>query len=101
MCREAPRAVLELESYGLPFSRTETGQSPFLLPAPPQDHLIYPQAEFINEPSVVSLSNSAKVAKLCAVPLLLIVLVTRCSTLCTADPWPSTPLTSSSTLHWI
>jgi succinate dehydrogenase (ubiquinone) flavoprotein subunit len=26
MCREAPRAVLELESYGLPFSRTETGR---------------------------------------------------------------------------
>ena len=26
MCREAPRAVLELESYGLPFSRTETGK---------------------------------------------------------------------------
>jgi succinate dehydrogenase (ubiquinone) flavoprotein subunit len=25
MCREAPRAVLELESYGLPFSRTDTG----------------------------------------------------------------------------
>jgi hypothetical protein len=27
MCREAPRAVLELESYGLPFSRTEAGLS--------------------------------------------------------------------------
>eukprot|EP01006_Ploeotia_vitrea_P033477 TRINITY_DN65551_c0_g1_i1.p1 TRINITY_DN65551_c0_g1~~TRINITY_DN65551_c0_g1_i1.p1 ORF type:complete len:630 (+),score=18.83 TRINITY_DN65551_c0_g1_i1:14-1903(+) len=26
MCREAPRAVLELESYGLPFSRTESGK---------------------------------------------------------------------------
>lgn len=26
MCREAPRAVLELESYGLPFSRTENGK---------------------------------------------------------------------------
>lgn len=26
MCREAPRAVLELESYGMPFSRTETGK---------------------------------------------------------------------------
>ena len=26
MCREAPRAVLELESYGLPFSRTEHGK---------------------------------------------------------------------------
>ena len=26
MCREAPRAVLELESYGLPFSRTEDGK---------------------------------------------------------------------------
>lgn len=26
MCREAPRAVLELESYGLPFSRTEEGK---------------------------------------------------------------------------
>lgn len=25
MCREAPAAVLELESYGLPFSRTEKG----------------------------------------------------------------------------
>ena len=25
MCREAPRAVLELEHYGLPFSRTEDG----------------------------------------------------------------------------
>lgn len=24
--REAPRAVLELESYGLPFSRTEDGK---------------------------------------------------------------------------
>jgi succinate dehydrogenase/fumarate reductase flavoprotein subunit len=23
MCREAPKAVLELESYGMPFSRTE------------------------------------------------------------------------------
>lgn len=32
MCREAPRAVLELESYGLPFSRTDEGkiyQRPF------------------------------------------------------------------------
>lgn len=26
MCREAPRAVRELEAYGLPFSRTETGK---------------------------------------------------------------------------
>jgi len=26
MCREAPRAVLELESYGMPFSRTDTGK---------------------------------------------------------------------------
>lgn len=26
MCREAPRAILELESYGLPFSRTDTGK---------------------------------------------------------------------------
>jgi succinate dehydrogenase (ubiquinone) flavoprotein subunit len=26
MCREAPRAVLELEAYGLPFSRTEEGK---------------------------------------------------------------------------
>ncbi|CAM9122193.1 unnamed protein product [Chrysoparadoxa australica] len=26
MCREAPRAVLELESYGLPFSRTDEGK---------------------------------------------------------------------------
>merc|ERR1719352_427527 len=26
MCKEAPRAVLELESYGLPFSRTEDGK---------------------------------------------------------------------------
>lgn len=26
MCREAPRAVYELESYGLPFSRTEDGK---------------------------------------------------------------------------
>lgn len=26
MCREAPRAVYELESYGLPFSRTEEGK---------------------------------------------------------------------------
>ena len=32
MCREAPRAVLELESYGMPFSRTKEGkiyQRPF------------------------------------------------------------------------
>lgn len=26
MCKEAPRAVLELESYGLPFSRTDEGR---------------------------------------------------------------------------
>ena len=26
MCREAPKAVLELEDYGLPFSRTEEGK---------------------------------------------------------------------------
>jgi len=26
MCREAPRAVLELESYGMPFSRNEAGK---------------------------------------------------------------------------
>lgn len=26
MCREAPKAVIELENYGLPFSRTETGK---------------------------------------------------------------------------
>ena len=26
MCREAPAAVLELESYGLPFSRTDDGR---------------------------------------------------------------------------
>merc|ERR1719473_2003771 len=26
MCKEAPRAVLELESYGLPFSRTDDGK---------------------------------------------------------------------------
>jgi succinate dehydrogenase (ubiquinone) flavoprotein subunit len=26
MCREASRAVLELESYGMPFSRTEEGK---------------------------------------------------------------------------
>ena len=27
MCREAPAAVIELEHYGLPFSRTEDGRS--------------------------------------------------------------------------
>jgi len=26
MCREASAAVLELESYGMPFSRTEKGK---------------------------------------------------------------------------
>jgi succinate dehydrogenase (ubiquinone) flavoprotein subunit len=26
MCREAPHAVIELENYGLPFSRTEDGK---------------------------------------------------------------------------
>ena len=26
MCREAPEAVIELENYGLPFSRTEDGR---------------------------------------------------------------------------
>ena len=26
MCREAPEAVIELENYGLPFSRTEDGK---------------------------------------------------------------------------
>lgn len=26
MCREAPKAVIELENYGLPFSRTEDGK---------------------------------------------------------------------------
>lgn len=26
MCREAPKAVIELENYGLPFSRTEQGK---------------------------------------------------------------------------
>ena len=26
MCREAPRAVRELEAYGLPFSRCENGK---------------------------------------------------------------------------
>ncbi|GFE53926.1 succinate flavo subunit [Babesia ovis] len=26
MCKEAPQAVIELENYGLPFSRTETGK---------------------------------------------------------------------------
>ena len=26
MCREAPKAVIELEHYGLPFSRTEEGK---------------------------------------------------------------------------
>lgn len=26
MCREAPNAVIELENYGLPFSRTEEGK---------------------------------------------------------------------------
>ena len=26
MCREAPKAVIELENYGLPFSRTEEGK---------------------------------------------------------------------------
>ena len=26
MCKEAPRAVIELESYGMPFSRTEDGK---------------------------------------------------------------------------
>lgn len=25
MCKEAPAAVLELESYGMPFSRNENG----------------------------------------------------------------------------
>lgn len=49
MCREAPRAVLELESYGLPFSRTETGDRYFIN----QSH--DPQEKFINEHLVVSL----------------------------------------------
>jgi succinate dehydrogenase (ubiquinone) flavoprotein subunit len=26
MCREAPRAVIELENYGMPFSRTDEGK---------------------------------------------------------------------------
>lgn len=26
MCKEAPEAVLELESYGMPFSRTKEGK---------------------------------------------------------------------------
>jgi succinate dehydrogenase/fumarate reductase flavoprotein subunit len=26
MCKEAPRAILELEAYGMPFSRTAEGK---------------------------------------------------------------------------
>ena len=26
MCREAPKAVIELENYGMPFSRTDDGK---------------------------------------------------------------------------
>ena len=35
LCREAPAAVIELEHYGVPFSRTEDGQD---LPAPVWRH---------------------------------------------------------------
>lgn len=40
MCREAPKVVLELEAYGLPFSRTEDGK--------PDISLQISRREFIN-----------------------------------------------------
>lgn len=33
MCKEAPRAVIELEQYGMPFSRTDEGK--IVRPPPP------------------------------------------------------------------
>lgn len=65
MCREAPAAVIELENYGLPFSRTDEGR-------------------FTSAPLEGSRSISAKVAKLIGVPLRQTGRDMLCSTRCTA-----------------
>lgn len=108
MCREAPRAVLELESYGMPFSRTEEGkiyQRAFggqSLKFGKGKCISYKAIFFVlcYESELILLILIYQVARLTAALLPLTALDTLCCTLCTVAPWPLTRPTSSSTSPW-
>lgn len=74
MCKEAPKAVLELESYGMPFSRTEEGK-------------IYQRAFGGQSLKCIFLTQTGKGAKPTALPVWPTEPATACSTPSSAEPW--------------
>ena len=86
MCKEAPEAILELESYGLPFSRTKEGK--IYQRAFGGQSLDYGKGRYL-------LNQNRPIEH---VPWL-IELATLCFTPYSEDRLPTTALSSSSTLH--
>lgn len=85
MCREAPEAILELESYGLPFSRTKEGK-------------IYQRA-FGGQSTEYGKGNNLTIQnKLIEHAQLLIELDTLCFILSSEGLWPTIALSSLNTL---
>lgn len=93
MCREAPNTVIELEHYGVPFSRTEEGK--IYQRAFGGQSLEYGKGNALPEIKVLFLIQEVKRI---AVLRLLIVLVTLSSIPFMANPFAMILLTSSNTL---
>jgi len=95
MCREAPKSVIELESFGMPFSRTKEGK--IYQRAFGGQSLKYGkggQVRFFN----FTHSGFKIFHRPTDAVLLLIVLVTPCFTLFSVDLWATTVLSSLNTL---
>jgi succinate dehydrogenase (ubiquinone) flavoprotein subunit len=88
MCKEAPEAIIELESYGLPFSRTKEGK-------------IYQRA-FGGQSLHYGKGNWGMIQNRPTAPAQwLTALATLCCTRFSGDRWPTTAPSSSSTSRWI
>ena len=97
MTREAPQSVIELESYGCPFSRTDDGK--MYVFSLGYDRLFTDGLTVINEPLVDSLRSLAKEDRHTGVALLPTEPDTLSCTRFMANPYDTTPTTSSNTLQ--
>lgn len=95
MTREAPKSVIELESYGCPFSRTDDGK--MYGTNPRICRLCTDNGLVINEPSVDNLRTLAREVKLIDVVQLRTEPDTPCCTRYMVNPYDMIPTTSSNT----
>lgn len=101
MTREAPKSVIELESYGCPFSRTDDGKMCVPLPAlTPREIVVLTTWVATSELLADNHKTLAKEARHTDVALLLIGLGTLFCTRFTDNLYDTTPTTSSSISQW-